>query len=219
MKTCYLIGGGTSLKSHIESGLWDIIKDKDVWSLNFAFKFMPFLPTKQLWVDTMFFKNNIHELQNLYEQGKTEFYCKANELYKAYPFINQRYTQREIDKVDKIHLYIGKLGLVGLFAISEAIHEDYDTIYLFGYDFGTRNPTDTNTHFYQEQTREKRIISSGVGNTNVYFRNQQLKDGVKDFDFYKKFNKQIYNVSGISNISSFPILSYQEFVERHNNAN
>jgi len=38
-----ILGGGYSVKEGIEKGLWNKIKDKNVWSLNYVFLTMPFL--------------------------------------------------------------------------------------------------------------------------------------------------------------------------------
>ena len=211
-KTCFLLGGGKSLSAHIEAGLWEAIKDKDVWSLNFAYKFMPFLPTRQCWVDGSFFRKNLSDLQNLSSQG-VPLYCKKSELYHAFPFFNQCATVRETNKVTAESLFIGTMGLVGVFALSLAIKENYERIYLFGYDFGTKSQFDEKTHFYSDKVKEMNIQSSGVGHPGVYYSGNNIKQSVNEFDYFNQFNKEIYNVSTISNINSYPKLSYTEFLD------
>ena len=216
-KTCFLIGGGASLNSHIKNGLWGILNGQDVWSLNFAFKFMPFVPSRECWVDTSFFKNNITDLQNL-SKLNVPLYCKKNEYYKAFTFINQYNTYRDTNKTPILptDIFIGNMGLVGIFALSLAIYENYETIYLFGYDFGTPNLYDENTHFYQSQVKETKIQSSGVGNPRVYYSGEKLKNSVTDFEYYKQFNREIWNVSETSNISAFPRISYNDLISKLN---
>lgn len=220
MKSCILVGGGFSIKEGIEKGLWDKIKGQDIWSLNYAYKFLPYLPNRQLWMDTTFFKNNIKDLQSLAEQ-KVALYTKYHPTYKEDMYKDKIITYeitRDWDKrynatVDNdaifIALYVGQLGLVGTFALSLACEEKYDIIYLLGYDFGAKSNTDLNTHFYVDD--DKDIISSGLRNPNAYYENTSIKASVLNYNEYNSYKSKIYNVSLDSNISAFQRIGYDEF--------
>lgn len=217
LRTAILIGGGKSVLEGIELGLWDKLTDtkcfRDIFSINYAFKTMPYLPNKQVWVDTTFFKNNMTDLEALYKQG-VECHCKKNPKYNAIPEITQHDTSR--DEVVEDKLYIGLMGLSGTFAISLAIKLGYDRIFLLGYDFGTTSINDTHTHYYQHLKIP--FISSGVNNPQVYMTNSGVKKDAKSFDRFKElcYNTIIYNVSLKSNIDSFPKISYTEMFEKLN---
>jgi len=202
MNEVIIIGGGYSVKEGIEKGLWGKIKDKEVWSLNYCYKVMPYLPTVELWVDSTFFKENAGELQVLAEKG-VKLYAKKHAMYAFIDKITQFETTREKRDFDKF-IYIGSNGLVGFFALSLAVRE-FERIFLLGYDYGAKNRN--TTHFYQDK-----ITHRGVGKIEVYLnKNGSVKREVQDFEVYKNYN--IYNVSLISNIQTFPKISYEEFFE------
>ena len=61
-KKAILIGGGASITEGIEKNLWEKIRGKDIWSLNYAYKTMPYFPTRELFVDKSFYRNNREDL-------------------------------------------------------------------------------------------------------------------------------------------------------------
>lgn len=211
-KEVIIVGGGNSINEGIETGLWDKIKGKEIWSLNFAFKAMPYLPTREVWVDTTFWRNNIKELENLHKQGVI-CHCKENDRYNYIKEIIQHTTTRMPNKKEEEnYVFAGTMGLCGMFALSLAVKEKYERIFLLGYDWGTTQGS-TQTHFYQGK---QGIVyqSSGVGRPEVYIQhNQQPKPTVKEFDRYKDY-QEIYNVSLTSHIDTFKKLSYMEFYEK-----
>lgn len=211
MKECFLIGGGISVKDCIDKGLWDILRDRDVWSINYAFMTMPYLPTRQIWLDLFFFKNNIDKLQGLYQKG-VKCYSKQNNKYSLIKEINTYNVTR--DKNDmKNRMYSGSMGLSGFFAIHLAAEEEYERVFIFGYDFGSIT-NDKKTHYYQDSLD---VMSSGVGKPELYQEiNKTVKKEVEDFKFFLNYPIQIYNVSPNSNIPYFPKLDYSEFVKKLN---
>lgn len=211
MKDVIILGGGKSILEGIETGLWNNIKDKEVWSLNFAYKMMPFIPTREVWVDTTFWKNNISELEMLSKKG-TKCHCKKNDRYNFINDIIQHEITRKVEEKDT-RLFIGAMGLCGMFALSLAISEKFERIFLLGYDWGTTKISDTHTHFYQGQSGIE-YSSRGVGRPEVYLSNtSNPKKDVNEFDIYKD-HKEIYNVSMNSHIVSFPKITYQEFYDK-----
>lgn len=220
--SCIIIGGGKSVRKGIETGLWDKIKNKDVWSLNYTYKLYPYKPSRECFVDFSFYKNNAKDIKELYNQG-VPIYSKQNSKFKR---INNDYiilynTVREkgsfrgrqaLKTPPEPHLFIGQMGLVGTFALSLAIAEGYKDIFLLGYDFGPPKPTDKDTHWYQKQIK---VESTGVGVPNVYWnKGTGLRPHITD---YKVFNQvkdaNIYNVSLQSNIEYFQKISYNKFYE------
>jgi len=210
-----IVAGGPSVSEGINLGLWDKIKGKEIWSLNYSFKFMPYLPAKQLWVDTTFFKNNIKEIQTLHEKG-VKLVCKeSHRLYDNFKMIEKHEVCRTVKEANETKkLFIGEQGLVGLFALSYAIRMSYENIWLLGYDFGTTDIKDSNTHFYQQEFKNTGLLSSGVGRPSVYLDHKgSVKPSVKDFQYYTQFNCNIVNVSLTSNISTFKRIGYAEFLK------
>jgi len=215
-RSVVLVGGGASVQDGIQLDLWNKIKHCEIWSLNFAFMAMPYLPKKQVWVDTTFFKSNMNKLQEISQKGVLCM-VKKHPIYDAIPEILQFGVTRERFSLDEMkasnRVYIGSFGLSGFFALSLAVLYQYDTVYLLGYDFGTTSISNLNTHFYQND--KLGIVSKGIGNPGVYLQNNNTpKKEHRDFDYFKQFsNTKIYNVSLNSNIHSFDKISYNTFFE------
>ncbi len=217
MREVIIVGAGASLKNGIEKNLWVKIKGKTIWSCNSIFKIMPYLPTRELWVDRKFFELTISELQVLGQKHKVELVAKKDPRYAIIPEIIQYEGSRlpETCSKEKKILYTGRIGLVGLFALSLAVYEDYERIWLLGFDFGPTSLTDTNTHVYQDKIKELNIYSTGAGRPVVYFRKDgKIKDEVNDFKFYLKDKEKIINVSPNSNIPFFEKIDCDTFFKR-----
>lgn len=219
MKSVIILGGGSSVKEGIEKGLWEKIKDKEVWSLNYCFKAMPFLPKKQLWVDIDFFTKELDNLQNLYRQG-VELITRDHLKFAYIQEIKRFNTTRELVKyhgkqsLAKNEIFYGSMGLVGMFALTYSICLGYKNIYLLGYDFGSPSINHKLTHWYQEEAAKLQIHSSGLGRPEVYIQKQDgsINRFVEEFNVYKQeTDVNIYNVSKISHITAFNKIDYNEF--------
>jgi len=220
-KTCVIIGGGKSIREGLSTGLWDKIKDKDVWGLNYSYKLYPHKLARLCFVDFQFFKHNEDDLHNLAANG-IPIHCKKNSHLNhiSAEFIKQYNTVRESGgfrgKTALIfppeeHLFIGRMGLVGIFSLSLAVAEGYNELFLLGYDFGSSGLEDKDTHWYQNQIEVK---STGVGRPTVYWNKLGLKKEVDDFQIFNTVNDiKIYNVSPNSNINCFPKITYKEFYQ------
>lgn len=211
MKTAIIVGGGYSIKEGISLGLWEKIQGKcHIFSINFAYMTMPFVPTKEIWLDTTFFRNNMDSLYAL-EQKDCQMITKKNDKYKDIKSFKVYGITREkfVYPVTENAVFVGSNGLSGFFALSVAILQGYDNIYLLGYDFGTPSIHDTNTHFYQDKIA---VASSGIKNPGVYLNmNNSVKKECNDFNQYTKCGVTITNVSPLSNITAFPKIDYPTF--------
>lgn len=217
-KRVILIGGGFSIKEGLDKDLWSKIKGQEIWSLNYAFKTMPYLPQREIWVDKKFFENNTEDLQNLSKQNVI-MVTKHNRRYAEIPKIIQYHTSRIVadykgkNGIKERKVFIGRMGMVGMFGLSIAICEGYNEIYLLGYDFGIMNPNQPQTHYYQTMIKVK---SSGVNRPQVYLTKQgKVKPELEDFKlFTREKDINIYNVSINSNIPYFTKLSWEQFFEK-----
>lgn len=207
-KDVILIYAGMSLQKGISLGLWDKIKEKDVWSINFAFLTMPFTPKAEIWVDISFFKHNTEALQKLYLTG-VPCYAKKHQIYAGIKEINTYETTRNPQEMDK-KLYIGRMGLSGFFALSLAIRQGYENIWLLGCDFGSKT---AKTHYYQDDIK---VESTGIAHPELYRNNGQVKEEVKDWEYFLQYPIKIINVSPDSAIECFPKIDYPEFFRRIN---
>lgn len=216
-KKVILLGGGYSVNEGIDKGLFEKIKDHNVWSLNYSYKCLNFLPSKQLWVDISFFNNNLKPLQDLYNKG-VKMVAKKHTRYSFLPEIKQYFVTRKANEyygkeaIEKNMIFVGRDGMVGMFALSLAIAEGYNDIVLLGFDFGPPNPNIYKTHYYQDKLQ---VISSGVGRPEVYWRNDgKLKDTIRDYEVYTRHTDiKIVNVSLQSNIHYFPKISYDDWLK------
>ena len=223
MKKCIIIGGGYSIKAEWKTGLFDKIKDKDceIWSINSAYKTMSYLPDRQIFVDSSFFRNNREQIKQMSSNGVKIITKKHKLIVDSKLPIKMFETTRnpkeflEVKALETGRLFAGGNGLSGFFALSYAVALEFDEIYLLGYDFGTPNG-ETNTHYYQEEKGELNIISAGAGKPKVYMENGRIKSTVREFDVYNATESRIFNISTISNIKSFEKMTYEEFFGRLN---
>jgi hypothetical protein len=214
-----LVGAGYSVKEGIDLGLWREIRKQNVWSINYAYQTMPFVPSAEIWQDLSFWVENQNSLHKLYVQGCCLF-ARCHEDYKNSKEISCfESTPTEFygrDAAAKGKIFTGRMGLTGVFALSLAVAKKYKTIYLLGYDFGSMSVRDTNTHFYQDAG-----INPGASkHPSIYMYGDKPRSEVTDFDLFldvmKEDDLKIYNVSPNSNISSFPKIGYEEFFRRLN---
>jgi hypothetical protein len=205
MRDIILVGGGSSVTEGLELGLWDKLKDREVWSINYAFMTMPYLPSREVWVDVSFFQNNMEALQKLHSQG-VKCYAKKHMKYAEIPEITTCETTRDPKDMEK-RIFIGRMGLSGFFALHLATKEIADRIFLLGYDFGA--PT-RNTHYYQSYLK---VQSTGFNRPELYREGNRVKEEVKDFELFTSpgIKAKIYNVSTISAIQCFEKIDYLTF--------
>ena len=223
MTRVILVGGGNSVQEGIEKNLWEQIKEETIWSCNYAYANMPYLPSRQIWVDTSFYKHNVEDMQKLYEKGVPLHIKQHNQFAGIAEHSKQYVSSREAknyfgrDALKRNILFYGRMGLSGMFALSLAVAEGYDEIYLLGYDFGTSAITVKKTHFYQEKMPH--VYSTGVNHPEIYrMPDNKVKREVEDFKVYLNTpNLKIWNVSTISNIPYFDKLSYEDFYTKLKN--
>jgi len=222
MQEVIIIGGGNSVREGIDKGLWDKIKGKEIWSLNSVFKLMPYLPSKQLWVDNSFFKHEIGELQKLHKQGVhmiSKNYRRLADLDKE---ITQYGSTRDIKNyhgkqaIEKNEIFYGRMGLCGQFALSLAVAMKFINIFLIGYDFGSKSLEEKKTHWYQDKIKDLNIHSNGAGRPQVYLKpDGKPRRELEDWKVYlRETDVNIWNVSLISHLTYYPRISYEEFFEK-----
>lgn len=207
-----ICGGGLSVKKGINLNLWNKIRNKNIWMLNYGFLFLPYEPTILLWGDDLFYREMMNQIAKL----KCKKYAKILEIYKEYKDIdNIEFFEWTKDKDNSNKIYIGENGLTGIFAISIAIKQQFKNIYLLGIDF---NCEGTQTHWYQEEAKKIGIVSVGFKDRSVYL-NKDNKPNlfIKGFDILvqraAENNCKIYNVSEFSNLYQFEKISYEKFFE------
>lgn len=226
MKEVIIIGGGQSVSEGIDLQLWDKIQGREIWSLNYAWKLMPYLPIREIWVDSAFFEKNVDDIEGLWKKG-VQLIAKKNMRYALLNhYLGEAVTQYDETRSSQgfkgVHalvetplLFAGHKGLVGVFALSLAVAEKYDIIYLLGYDWGTPSNSDKQTHFYQGQIQ---VFSTGIANTEIYLhRDDTPQKEVHEFDLHKAAAEnnglKIYNVSTRSHIDAFEKIGYLKFFE------
>lgn len=219
MKRVIILGGGYSVKEGIDKGLWEKIKPFELWSLNSVFKAMPYLPKKEIWVDIGFFKHEANNLRDLGLQG-VELVTKERHNYKPISDKLTLYGSSRVmeeyygkEAITKNKIYYGRMGLAGQFALSLAVAQGYDEIYLLGYDFGTTSNTIKLTHWYQGNINKLDIYSTGAHRPEVYLqKNNKPRLEIEDWEVYKKEEDvKIFNVSIGSHLTVFPRITYDTF--------
>ncbi len=193
-----IIGGGASIKTGIEKGLWDKLKGHFVIGINMSYKFHTG-PTIQCFLDWRFYNDNKEEMSKLpLIITKHHQKVSGNNLIYLKPL--SRYN-REL----KEGCYKG--SLTGIYSLSLAIYLlNIGEIFLLGYDFGgtPRKEGKILTHFFQGQYKHK-----GVGKISYYNTKGRA---INDFaPFIKEKNIKIYNVSMISKLNQFEKINYDKF--------
>lgn len=225
MKRVIILGGGYSVVEGINQSMWSKIQGEEVWSLNSCFKAMPWLPSKQLFVDRDFWRHEADNMELLHVKGVPivtrdmgNMLSNRPELLK-YGVTRVRSEFVGLDGIIKNSLFSGNMGLVGIFALHLAVCMDFDEIYLLGYDFGSSHVDNKFTHWYQEQIPQLKIQSYGAARPEVYLHKEpghvnEIRKDIEDFEVFANLGKAIYNVSPNSHIQYFPKMNYQEFFKR-----
>lgn len=202
-KQLIIIGGGTSLKEGISKGLWNTLKGKLTFGLNYSYRH--FESTVQIYVDQKFYNDEHDKLAGLpliLGNNHSKLKCHPNTI--MFP------ASSKYDPTLAKGVY--KASLCGMFALSLALYFKPKEIFLLGFDYGsiTKKVIDKKfeTHFYQGQINHR-----GIGRINYYTAKGRAE---KDFKPYKE-SGNIYNVSVESTIPTFPKISYDEFFKRLNN--
>lgn len=218
IKTVIIIGAGTSINNGISLNLWENIKNNTIWSCNYAWLTMPYLPTREVFVDKYFFKNNIDALNELVNKN-VEVIGKHNFINSNLPKLKTYATTRNIKEycgkegIIRNKIFVGQQGFCGTFALHLSICEGYKRIFLLGFDYGVKPEDDSKkTHYYQDKIK---VLSHGMGNPRVYkHKNGQVHPGVNDYIiFNNEEDVKIYNVSPDSNINAFEKITYEQMFE------
>ena len=182
-----ILGGGYSIKEGIKKGLWTILNKNnlDVWSLNYAFLTMPFLPNKQLWIDFAFFLTCKKELLKLEKKNVKLVSRTFGTVYRDFNIKTYDWSRKK--EKDKLFVGSEKL-LVGTFALSLAEELKYKKIYLLGYDFGTTSIDDRNTHYYLNKNIRRPSLKG------AYRREDgSLRDSINDYKIFNPYgDRQIH---------------------------
>jgi hypothetical protein len=142
---------------------------------------------------------------------KSSLFCVFVEILEHIKALNPNILFLQVNVGSASKLYVGNMGLSGMFSIALATKLKYDTIYLLGYDFGTNSIKNTNTHFYQDTIS---VVSGGVKNPGIYLTDTGVKKEVKLFDHFLQFRSKIYNVNPTSNIQSYEKITYNDFFNK-----
>lgn len=231
---CIIVGGGASIRPDRsipikDLDVWKRIKDKFTIGTNFSYKF--FSPTIQLFGDYDFYyseKERLDKLPLVVGKYDQKFFKKDSQrignsvlLVKDSSFYNGRESL-----VKGCYCF----QLVGMATLSFAIGLGCKRVFLLGMD---ANDIDGYTHFYDEEdgiVKWKATNRCGVNKFfhpnlgRVVFKNDNYNKinelnnyWYKPFEQCKNQGIEIFNVSTISRINTFPKISYEEFYSLLNN--
>jgi len=180
---------------------------------------MPYEPAVILWVDYTVYpqiKEDIFKMNSRLIANDTTYYKYGTRIEKV--LINRSYKGSSLKRRDKI--YCGGNGLTGFLALSCTVLEQYEEIYLLGYDFG--NVTEERdkrgkqyTHWYQDEFAKTKFRSGGVGRKRIYLNKEgKILNYVHDFNKYTNHHNKIFTVDKRSHVEAFPKISWEEFFSR-----
>lgn len=220
-KRVILIGSGYSMKSAIEDGLWDIIKNEFTIGINYLFKW--FEPTATFFGDYKFYKSekeNLDKLKVIIGMDRPQLtHYKSQKSHIVSPnvyLLNRSTTYHSVNSLSK-----GCFSscLSGVFLLTVCIALKFEEIYLLGYDFGDVIK-DEYTHFYQDEFEHKGVGCSIIKKGNTTKKNYKTNNYNKNpNEYFKVFEPelkriQIVNVCPESKIDTFPKISYNQFFEK-----
>lgn len=233
-KQCIIIGGGSSIRPDRsipikDLEVWSRIKNKFTIGINFSYKF--FSSTIQLFGDYDFYyseKEKLDKLPLVIGKYDRKFFKKDNPKLGNNILLIKDSTIYNGKESLKKGVYT--FQLCGLASISLAIGLGYKCIFLLGTD---ANDIDGYTHFYNEEdgiVKWKDIKRCGVGkiyhhnygrvvykNDNYEKINELNNYWYKPFEQCKNQGIEIFNVSTISRINTFPKINYNIFYSLLNN--
>jgi hypothetical protein len=202
-----IVGGGSSISEGINLGLWEKLKEKFTFGINYSYKY--FNATAQLYCDNSFYNNESPKMTNIPLIIGTTYQVKQRINNSIHLTATNKYSR---DLSNGVY----SPRLTGMFALTLAIYLlNVGEIFLLGYDNGniTEEKDDKGraiTHFYQ-----KELIHGGSG--KIYYYNRKSAEET-DYGVYKQEkNVKIFNVSLNSKLNIFPKISYEEFFKQLNN--
>jgi hypothetical protein len=196
LNQCVIIGGGSSIKTGIDSDLWERLDNRFVININWSYKH--FTGTFLTCIDDndFYFDQRCADIKSLplilsldSNTGRT-YYDNTILLKDSGNYLGKDSFKRGI--------YCGVL--TGMWAITIAIQllKEHGEIFLLGYDASKITGA---THYYDIKHR-------GIGDTHFY-------DAENLANYFKPFvteqNIKIYNVSLESRIHNFEKISYEKF--------
>jgi len=197
-KDVVIIGGGPSIQEGIDKGLKEFLKDKFVIVINNVFKH--FNGTLLTFMDAESFYARNKKIIDNYPLVVSKKHPDIKKSKNNYLFnVSDIYHGKKSLDINKIY----NKKLTGIFSITLSICLNAKKIYLLGYDF-TKGKS--KTHFY-DNSYYGLLFYNNVGNPN------------KMFDVFNN-DAKIINVSMESNITCFPKMTYNDFLneelETHN---
>lgn len=205
-KQLIIIGGGSSRKDGVDTGLYSKLNNKFTIGLNHIYKF--FDSTCLMFVDNDFYTDNIENMNKL-----PLIIGKVHDRIK--PMTNLITLKTTTKYTRDLTKGVYKNALVGLFALSLGIYLlDEGEIFLLGFDQGEidKDKKDSKsrliTHCNQDELKHR-----GLGKVNYYHGKNRAE---RDFSVYIEEKKiKIYNVSPKSRIPDtvFEKITYQKFYE------
>jgi hypothetical protein len=218
-----IIGGGNSINEGLALGLKEKLQDKFVVALNYSYKYFPH--TYLCFMDKLFYKSsNTTQNPDIYEElkqealiiGKEDAELTKHKLPNTILLKSSSEYQREKAKLKGF--YNG--SLTGIFAITVATYlmNFKGNLFLLGYDWNRRNPTEVDKHNYSGNTDIKTHYYSDIKHRGVgwvsYYENHSPETYFKCFI---DSELKIYNVSLNSNINCFERISFEHMFTLLNN--
>ncbi len=175
--------------------LWKKIRHAQIITVNHAALRMPYAPDVACWLDNNFLPEEgaaLGELPCMKFTMRSGVYGDAQMLettnkLEDFPACLEQNVQ-----------FTGKRTISGIFALSLAIWLQCKRIFLLGYDWNV-GPDGVSDWFHDKDTKRAWLKNDAAPH-----------DDIKDHDVFKG-HAEIYNVSEISNIRSFPKISYEQF--------
>ncbi len=202
MNPVIVIGGGSSVKEGLELGLWEQIKGQDIIACNDTILHIPYPPKYAVWLDrTERQKDVIAKALATDCIRITQQYHDERDDNKTIRFFvckNKDHFERGLERGI---LFAGKRLFTGIFSMSLALYLGYETIYLLGFDWNTNEKGETEWY--------KGVAPIG----NFLKKKGKVREDVNEHDVFKG-KADIYNVSTISMIPSFPKINYKQFFQQ-----
>jgi hypothetical protein len=192
-----IVGGGSSVREGLRMGLWDRLSDTRIFAVNYAGLRMPYAPDMACWLD----HNYPPEAAKALGALPCPKYTKHLAVYGDAEVMSTTNQPKDFPACleDNIQ-FVGRRTISGIFALSLAIWLKCPRIFLLGFDWNV-GPDGVSDWCYETSTKR------------AWLKNDVAPyDDISDHDVFKG-RAEIFNVSPITHIKSFPVLTYEKFFE------
>ncbi len=196
-KATVIVGGGSSVREGLRMGLWDRISDTQIFAVNYTGLKMPYAPDLACWLDHHY----PPDIQKAFAELPCLKYSKHLGAYGDTEAMNVTNSPKDFPAcLEQNVQFVGQRTISGIFALSLAVWLKCRRIFLLGYDWNVG--ADGVSDWYTDASTKKAWLKNDLA----------PYEDISDHDVFAP-HAEIFNVSPITHIKSFPVITFEKFFE------